>query len=235
MSRILAVDDERQITRLLRASLQASGYEVSIAGDGAEALAKLASDKPDLLITDLAMPGMDGLELTKRVRQGSQIPIIVISVRATEGMKIKALDEGADDYVTKPFSMPELLARIRSHLRRSSVASEPTATRVETGDFVLDVDAHTATVAGTAVALTPKEYDLLLLFARQPERVLTHRVILRGIWGHASEHQVENLRVLIAGLRKKIERGGPQRYIESEPWIGYRFLPSGVPLPDPSA
>ena len=230
MNRILVVDDERQITRLLRASLQASGYEVAIAGNGVEALARMEAEKPDLLITDLSMPAMDGVELTRRVRQTSEIPIVVLSVRDTEAMKIRALDEGADDYITKPFSMPELLARVRAHLRRTP--SDVADGRIETGDFVIDQQAHTVTMRGVAVALTPKEYDLLVLLAQKPERVLTHRVLLRGVWGHGSTDQIENLRVLVASVRKKLERGREVRYIESEPWIGYRFLPSGVPHPE---
>jgi two-component system, OmpR family, KDP operon response regulator KdpE len=230
MNRILVVDDERQITRLLRASLQASGYEVVTAADGNEALERLSADKPDLIITDLSMPVMDGVELTKRVRQTTEIPIVVLSVRDGEGMKVKALDEGADDYITKPFSMPELLARVRAHLRR--VPHEDTTGRIETGDFVVDQEAHTATLRGVPVPLTPKEFDLLVLLAQKPERVLTHRVLLRGVWGHGSTDQIENLRVLVASLRKKLERGRGLRYIESEPWIGYRFMPAGVPMPE---
>jgi len=224
LKRILVVDDERQITRMLRASLQSSGYEVLVAGNGAEGYTRFEADRPDLIISDLAMPEMTGLDLTRAVRRISQTPIIVLSVRDTDAMKITALDEGADDYLTKPFSMPELLARVRAQLRR---AAEPVATvaHIETGDFVIDADAHTVSVRGQAVHLTPKEFDLLLLFARAPRRVLTHKVLLRAIWGPGAEEQPEYLRVLIAGLRKKIETGAGQKYIHSEPWIGYRFAP----------
>ncbi len=224
MKRILVVDDERQITRMLRASLQSSGYEVLVAGNGAEAYARFEADRPDLIITDLAMPEMTGLDLTRAVRRLAQTPIIVLSVRDTDVMKVTALDEGADDYLTKPFSMPELLARVRAQLRRTS-ETEPTESHIEVGDFVIDSDAHTASVRGNAIHLTPKEFDLLLLFARAPHRVLTHKVLLRSIWGPTGEEQPEYLRVLIAGLRKKIECGEGQRYIQSEPWIGYRFHP----------
>jgi two-component system KDP operon response regulator KdpE len=172
------------------------------------------------------MPEMNGLELTEAVRRLDQTPIIVLSVRDTDVMKVKALDEGADDYLTKPFSMPELLARIRTQLRRVA-AEEPEQTRLEVGDFVIDSDAHTVSVRGQARHLTPKEFDLLLLFARSPGRVLTHKVLLRAIWGLAGADQPEYLRVLIAGLRKKIERGEGQKYIQSEPWVGYRFQPTG--------
>ena len=227
MKRILVVDDERQITRMLRASLQSSGYEVLTANNGIEGLERFQSGRPDLIITDLAMPEMNGLELTQAVRRLDLTPIIVLSVRDTDLMKVKALDEGADDYLTKPFSMPELLARIRAQFRRTTT-EESEQTRFETGDFVIDADAHTVSVRGQALHLTPKEFDLLLLFARSPGRVLTHKVLLRAIWGPAGDDQPEYLRVLIAGLRKKIERGEGQKYIQSEPWVGYRFQPTGV-------
>ena len=227
MKRILVVDDERQIIRMLRASLQSSGYEVLTANNGIEGLERFESGRPDLIITDLAMPEMNGLELTQAVRRLDRTPIIVLSVRDTDVMKVKALDEGADDYLTKPFSMPELMARIRAQFRR--IATEkPEQMRFEVGDFVIDADAHTVSVRGQALHLTPKEFDLLLLFARSPGRVLTHKVLLRAIWGPAGDDQPEYLRVLIAGLRKKIEKGEGQRYIQSEPWVGYRFQPTGV-------
>ncbi len=227
MKRILVVDDERQIIRMLRASLQSSGYEVLTANNGIEGLERFESGRPDLIITDLAMPEMNGLELTQAVRRLDRTPIIVLSVRDTDVMKVKALDEGADDYLTKPFSMPELLARIRSQFRRITVESSE-QTRFEVGDFVIDADAHTVSVRGQALHLTPKEFDLLLLFARSPGRVLTHKVLLRAIWGPAGDDQPEYLRVLIAGLRRKIEKGEGQKYIQSEPWVGYRFQPTGV-------
>jgi two-component system KDP operon response regulator KdpE len=226
LNRILVVDDERQITRMLRASLQSSGYEVLTAADGAEAYLRVEAERPDLIITDLAMPEMSGLDLTRAVRRIAQTPIIVLSVRDTEVMKITALDEGADDYLTKPFSMPELLARVRAQLRRVTEL-DPADTKVEVGDFLIDADAHTVSVRGQSIHLTPKEFDLLLLFARNPNRVLTHKVLLRAIWGPAGEEQPDYLRVLIAGIRKKLERGEGCKYIHSEPWIGYRFQPHG--------
>lgn len=225
MKRILVVDDEPQIRRMLRTSLQSSGYEVLQAANGLEALTQFESHTPDLVITDLAMPEMNGLELTQAIRRIAATPIIVLSVRDTDAMKVNALDEGADDYLTKPFSMPELLARVRAQIRRIPEPQDKVKTHLELGDFVIDTDAHTAIVQGDAIHLTPKEFDLLVLFARSPGRVLTHRVILRAIWGPAGEHQPEYLRVLVAGLRKKIERGEGPKYIQSEPWVGYRFHP----------
>ena len=227
MKRILVVDDEPQITRMLRASLQSSGYTVLVAANGVEAYTRFEADSPDLIITDLAMPEMNGLELTRAVRRLAQTPIIVLSVRDTDVMKITALDEGADDYLTKPFSMPELLARVRAQLRRTADTSTAEA-HLEVGDFIIDTDTHSVHLRGEIVHLTPKEFDLLLVFARSPDRVLTHRVLLRAVWGAAGDDQPEYLRVLIAQLRKKIERTGT-RYIASEPWIGYRFYPEGLP------
>jgi two-component system KDP operon response regulator KdpE len=150
-----------------------------------------------------------------------------LSVRDTETMKVAALDEGADDYLTKPFSMPELLARVRAQLRRNIVPEVPEV-RLEQGDFLIDTDAHTASVRGDMIHLTPKEFDLLLTFARAPHRVLTHKVLLRAVWGPAGDHQPEYLRVLVGQLRKKIEVADTPRYILSEPWIGYRFEPEGA-------
>lgn len=225
MKRILVVDDEPQIKRMLRTSLQSSGYEVILAANGLEGLAEVEKHQPDLIITDLAMPEMNGLELTQAVRRITSTPIIVLSVRDTDVMKVSALDQGADDYLTKPFSMPELLARVRAQLRRVPDA-EVMASRLAVGDFTIDTDAHEVTVRGEVVHLTPKEFDLLLHFARSPEKVLTHKVLLKAIWGSAGENQPEYLRVLVAGLRKKIERGEGLRYIQSEPWVGYRFHPT---------
>lgn len=225
MKRILVVDDEPQITRVLRASLQASGYEILLAANGMEAFTIFERENPDLIITDLAMPQMSGLELTQAIRRVAQTPIIVLSVRDTDAMKVSALDEGADDYLTKPFSMPELLARVRAQLRRLPDATSSTAA-IDIGDFHIDPEAHSVRVRGESLHLTPKEFDLLLLFARSPEKVLTHKVLLRAIWGPAGDDQPEYLRVLVAGLRKKIDSGDGRQYIQSEPWVGYRFHPA---------
>ena len=230
MKRILVVDDERQITRMLRTALQSSGYEVEVAHDGMEALERIREHPPDLVITDLAMPRLNGVELTETVRRSSAMPVIVLSVRDSEAMKIRALDCGADDYVTKPFSIPELLARVRAQLRRTPEGKQ--ATHLEAGDFVVDTELHSVLLKGRRVHLTPKEFDLLLYFMRNPHRVLTHKVLLRAIWGIAGEDQPEYLRVLVAQLRKKIEASQELRYVYSEPWVGYRFEPDGKPPGD---
>jgi two-component system, OmpR family, KDP operon response regulator KdpE len=222
--RILVVDDEPQITRVLRASLTSSGYDVVLARDGVEAFDLFRESAPDLVITDLFMPRMDGIELTRAIRQTADTPIIVLSVREQETMKVAALDEGADDYVTKPFSMQELLARVRAQLRKSARQPEE-STKVSLGDFEIDTEQHTVFVRHQEVHLTPKEFALLLVFARQPSRVLTHRTLLKAVWGPAGEDQPEYLRVLVAQLRRKIETTTEPRYILNEPWVGYRFDP----------
>ncbi len=232
MKRILVVDDERQITRMLRTALQSSGYEVVTAQDGMEALERIKEQAPDLIITDLAMPELNGVELTQNVRRLSETPILVLSVRDGDAMKIRALDAGADDYITKPFSMPELLARVRAQLRR--VPDGKQATRIEEGDFVVDTELHAVQVRGQRVHLTPKEFDLLMMFMRNPRRVLTHKLLLRAVWGLAGEDQPEYLRVLIAQLRKKIESSPATRYLHSEPWVGYRFEPDGEQTSTPA-
>jgi two-component system KDP operon response regulator KdpE len=221
-ARILVVDDERQITRVLRTTLETHTYQVAIAQDGIDALRAYESFRPDLVITDLSMPNMDGVELTKALRTRGATPIIVLSVREQDATKIAALDAGADDYVTKPFSMPELLARIRVQLRRKHDEA-PLPSRITVGNFMIDNEAHRVTVRGSEMHLTPKEFDLLLLLARNVDRVLTHKTLLRAIWGPAGEHQPEYLRVLVAQLRKKIDLPEGPSAIESEPWIGYRF------------
>jgi two-component system KDP operon response regulator KdpE len=220
--RILIVDDERQITRVLRTSLQSSGYEISIANNGLEAFELFRSDAPDLVITDLAMPEMDGLELTRAIRRIAETPIIVLSVREQETMKVAALDEGADDYVTKPFSMPELLARVRANLRKH-MHEDPPQAQITVGELFIDAATRVVRVRGMETHLTPKEFDLLVLLASRPNRVLTHRTLLRAIWGPAGEDQPEYLRVLVAQLRKKLDATDSVRYIESEPWVGYKL------------
>lgn len=223
MKRILVVDDERQITRMLRASLQANGYIVDVAANGREALTSFAENQPDMLVTDLAMPEMDGLELTRAIRLRSNTPILVLSVRSTDEMKVAALDAGADDYITKPFSMPEFLARIRAQLRRPFESAVPSSV-LEVGPIRLDLVSHVATLQGETLALTPKEFQLLELLVEKAGIVVTHRSLIKAIWGSRADDQHDNLRVLIGQLRKKLERGEGVRYIQSEPWIGYRLL-----------
>jgi two-component system KDP operon response regulator KdpE len=222
--RILIVDDEPQITRVLRTSLQSNGHEVTVAHNGLEGLELFLKTRPELVITDLAMPGMDGTELTREIRERSQVPIIVLSVRSQDAAKVLALDEGADDYITKPFSIQELMARVRVQSRRAVVA-EGVESSIAIGDFCIDVERHKVTVRGVEIHLTPKEFDLLVYFARNADRVMTHKVLLRAIWGAAGANQPEYLRVLVAQLRKKVEAVGEPRYILSEPWVGYRFVP----------
>ena len=223
--RILVVDDEPQLTRVLRRSLTTQGYDVRVAGDGEFALQTFRDWPPALVITDLAMPNMSGLELCRQLRKFSEVPIIVLSVRGEESTKVEALDAGADDYVTKPFGMDELLARIRATLRRKP-ASDSKSQILEVGDFAIDLEAHTAMQNGKGLRLTPKEFDLMVHFLRNAGKVLTHRALLGAVWGGDYTEQTEYLRVFIGQLRKKIEPDPPTpRYILTEPWIGYRFNP----------
>jgi two-component system, OmpR family, KDP operon response regulator KdpE len=225
-NKILVVDDEPQITRVLRTSLTSRGYEVRVANDGESALDLFKDWSPDLVITDLSMPNMTGIELCRHLRTKSQVPIIVLSVKGEERTKVEALDSGADDYVTKPFSINELLARIRAALRRTPVAEEPELpATIAIGDFRIDHQTRIVTVRNKEVHLTPKEFDLLAFMASRPGQVLRHRALLTAVWGGQSVEQPEYLRVFINQLRKKIEPGDTPRYILTEPWIGYRFQP----------
>jgi two-component system KDP operon response regulator KdpE len=224
--RILVVDDEIQITRVLRASLTAQRYDVRTANDPEEALRLFDEWQPDLLVTDLMMPGMTGVDLCRAVRRHSQTPILVLSVRDQEHTKVEALDAGADDYVTKPFSIQELLARVRAQLRRTP--ERPVQERIEAGDFVIDPAGHSVTLCGRLVRLTPREFDLLLFFARNAGKVLTHRALLTAVWGAQSAQQPEYLRVFVGQLRKKLQGDAHREYIQTEPWVGYRFLPEGA-------
>lgn len=225
--KVLVVDDEPQITRTLRHSLTAHRYDVRTAADGISALDTFRDWHPDLIITDLQMPEMDGIEFCKEIRKISQLPIIVLSVRGDERTKVKALDAGADDYVTKPFGIDELLARVRATLRRAAVAGEDETEVLEDGDFRIDLSKHEATVRRKAVHLTPKEFDLLVFLFRNRDKVVTHRAILTAIWGGNFTEQTEYLRVFIGQLRKKIEKDPSQpKYIRTEPWVGYRFVTS---------
>jgi two-component system KDP operon response regulator KdpE len=222
--RILVIDDEPNITRVLRGSLSAQGYDVRTANDPEEGLRTFKDWTPDLVITDLMMPGMSGVEVCRAIRASSAIPVLVLSVREHERSKVEALDAGADDYVTKPFGIQELLARVRAHLRR---APERAATAIEAGDFVVDVTNHSVAVLGKAIHLTPKEFDLLAHLARHAGKVITHRALLTAVWGAQSAHQPEYLRVFVGQLRKKLEAETDRQYIQTEPWVGYRFIPEG--------
>jgi two-component system KDP operon response regulator KdpE len=222
---ILVVDDEPQITRVLRTSLSAQGYDIRVANSGEMALEIMKDWQPNLIITDLSMPSIDGVQLCRTVRAVSNVPIIVLSVRDQERQKVEALDAGADDYVTKPFGMNELLARVRANLRRRPTETE-TDPVIEIGDFRIDTAARKVSVLRRDVRLTPKEFDLLVYMARHPSRVISHRTLLAAIWGGQSTEQVEYLRVFVGQLRKKLEPDASSpRYLVTEPWVGYRFEP----------
>jgi len=223
---ILVVDDEAQITRVLKTSLSAQGYGIRTASDGMQALLEMKTWFPDLVITDLRMPNMDGLELCRQIRSESRIPIIVLSVKGEEAIKVEALDAGADDYVTKPFSINELLARVRAALRRTQIDEQSDTPVIDVGDFHIDIPGRRVEVRSQEVRLTPKEFDVLVYLARNPDRVITHRALLAAVWGPNSVEQTEYLRVCIGHLRKKLEPDeAVPRYIVTEPWVGYRFEP----------
>jgi two-component system KDP operon response regulator KdpE len=224
---ILVVDDEPQITRVLRTALAGHGYNVRTASDGDEALEIMRDWKPELVITDLSMPNMGGLELCRRIRSKMAVPIIVLSVRGEEKPKVEALDSGADDYVTKPFNMNELVARVRAGLRRAATPPpQEDQTGIDAGDFHIDLQTRLVTVRGREVRLTPKEFDLLCYLAKNSGKVITHRTLLASVWGEMSTHQPEYLHVFMNHLRKKLEpEDGSVRYIITEKWVGYRFEP----------
>lgn len=223
--KVLLIDDEAQILRVLRHVFSGPEYSVRTAPDGAAGVELFTEWQPDVVITDLQMPVLNGLEVCRRVRSASDVPLIVLSVRDEEKTIVEALDAGADDYITKPFSSAELVARVRSALRRAPERHED---RISIGDFAVDVEAHSAEVRGQQVRLTPKEFDLLVCILRHPNRVLTHSFLLREVWGQYYSEQSDALRVLVGTLRKKIEADPAHpRYLTTEPWIGYRFSPSG--------
>ena len=223
--RILLVDDEAAIQRALGPLLRARGYEVDAARSGVEALDRFASRAPALVVLDLGLPDLEGTEVCRRIRNMSPVPIIVLSARGSEADKVNALDIGADDYVTKPFGPEELLARIRVALRRTTAADAQDTGLFRAGALTIDYDRRRAVRDGTEIRLTPKEFDLLSLLARNHDRVLTHRTILRAIWGPNAIEQPEHLWTLVAQLRKKIEHDpATPKYLVSEPWVGYRFM-----------
>jgi two-component system KDP operon response regulator KdpE len=226
--RILVVDDEPQLTRVMRTGLKSRGYDVRAAADGLAGFEAFKDWHPDLVITDLAMPNVDGLELCRRLRAVSQVPIIVLSAKGEEKTKVEALDLGADDFVTKPFGIDELLARVRASLRRANAPAinEATPTILDSGDFHVDLESREITVRGKPIHLTPKEFDLLVYFIKHSGKVLTHRTLLAALWGGNYVEQNEYLRVFVGNLRKKIEPdAATPRYVLTEPWIGYRFDP----------
>jgi len=228
-ARILVVDDEPQLTRVLRTGLKSRGYDVRVAADGLSGFEIFNDWHPNLVITDLAMPNMDGLELCRRLRSISQVPIIILSAKGEERIKVEALDVGADDFVTKPFGIDELLARLRAALRRSALQppTQTTQTVLDSGDFHVDLETRSVTVAGKEVHLTPKEFDLLVYFIKHSGKVLTHRTLLAAVWGGDYVEQDQYLRVFVGNLRKKLENNpASPRYILTEPWVGYRFDPS---------
>jgi two-component system, OmpR family, KDP operon response regulator KdpE len=223
--RILVVDDEQHITMVMRSGLTKHGFDVRVASEGESALELFHLWTPDLVITDLSMPNMDGLEVCRRLREVSTVPIIVLSVKGDEAVKIEALDAGADDYVTKPFAMGEFLARVRAALRRSPTGEKPERV-IDDEDFHIDLETREIRVCGKAIHLSPKEFELLVYLMRNAGKVLTHRTVLSAVWGGAYVEQTEYLRVFVGRLRKKIE-ADPARplYILTEPWVGYRFMP----------
>jgi two-component system, OmpR family, KDP operon response regulator KdpE len=224
-ARILLVDDELSIQRAVAPLLRARGYVVDLAGSGAAALEAVVAQPPDLIVLDLGLPDVDGIDLCQRLRESSEAPVIVLSARTAEAGKVKVLDLGADDYITKPFSPEELLARIRVALRRVASSDRQDTGRVRVGDLTIDYDRRRVFRQEEEIRLTPKEFELLSLFARNPDRVLTHSAILKAIWGANAVTQPEHLWVLMAQLRKKIEPDPSKpRYFLSEPWVGYRLV-----------
>ncbi len=220
--RVLAVDDEMAIRRFLRTSLTAEGFEMHEAATGEQALALVAKDRPDLVLLDLGLPDLDGVEVTRRLREWSQVPIIIISVRDREADKIRALDEGADDYLTKPFGLGELLARIRAALRHSKpIEDQPV---FMSGELLVDFAKRIVKLNGKELQLTPTEYGLLRMLAGNLGKVITHRQLLREVWGPAYEQDTHLLRVHMSNLRQKIEKDAARpEYIVTEPGVGYRF------------
>lgn len=230
--RVVIVDDEQAIRRFLRASLSANGYEVFEATTGQEALSMVAYQRADVVILDLGLPDLDGIEVTQRLREWTSIPIIILSVREREAEKIAALDAGADDYLTKPFGVGELLARLRVALRRMS---QPTSASQRTiGQLTLDFVQRSVSVDQHEVRLTPTEYDLLRVLVIHSGKVLTHQQLLQQVWGPGYEHEVHLLRVNISNLRRKLERDPTRpQYVLTEPGVGYRFRADDIPTNPP--
>jgi two-component system KDP operon response regulator KdpE len=226
--RILVVDDEPQIRRVMRTALTANGYEAYEARTGEEALQVLRENSPDLILLDMNMPGMGGLAACREIRGASEAAILVVSVRDQEHDKVAALDAGADDYISKPFSINELMARIRANLRRLPSLSEQSAPYEIAADLTIDLSSRRVIVQGRSVRLTPKEFELLQYLLSNANKPITHRKLLQTVWGPDYGNEVEYLRVFISQLRKKIEPDPPHpRYLVTEPWVGYRFVMPG--------
>ena len=225
MSRVLVVDDEAGLRKVVRDALEQAGHEVETAGDGEEAMSLFAEHSFDLIVTDLAMPRRDGLDLVREVRKSSAVPILVLTVRGEEREKVRLLDAGADDYVTKPFGVAELVARARALLRRGEPkGGEPALTKW--ADVIVDLEARTVLKAGREVHLTPTEFGLLGTFLKKPGAVWTHRQLLAAVWGTTAGVSNDTLRVHIGSLRRKLESNPDRpRFFRTEPWVGYRFTP----------
>ena len=227
MSRVVVVDDDRPLARALAINLRAHGYQVTLAHDGRTALTEVARTHPAVVVLDLGLPDLDGIEVLTDIRCSSAVPVIVLSARSTSAEKVEALDAGADDYVTKPFAVDELLARIRASVRRGTPAlTAATDHAVTTPDFTIDLGAHRVHRNGNTVRLTPTEWSLLEMLVRQSGKLVTQKQILTDIWGPASVEQTHYLRVYLAQLRRKLEPDPAHpRYLITEPGLGYRFLP----------
>ena len=222
---MLVVDDEAPLLRVVSAALEARGYQVATADNAQAAIHLSATDSPAVIILDLGLPDMDGIEVCRRIRQWSETPIIVLTAEGADDRKVSALDAGADDYVTKPFSMPELLARVRVALRHHRhPPGEASQSEVEVGDLTVDLAGHEVRLAGRVVDVTPKEFDFLALLARHPGRVLTHRTILQEVWGPEYGTESQYLRVYASQLRKKLADDPDRPRLVTEPGVGYRLV-----------
>jgi len=225
VTKVLVVDDEPALLRAVGAALKAREYDVATAMTGQAAIDAVALDPPDLIVLDLGLPDIDGIEVCRRIREWSDVPIVVLSAEGSDERKVLALDEGADDYVTKPFSTAELLARIRVALRHPRAAGQAEGeASLEVGDVVVDVARHEVTVGGRKVDLTPKEFSFLALLARWPGRVLTHRTILKEVWGPEYGSETQYLRVYASQLRKKLDDDPGRPRLVTEPGVGYRLV-----------
>lgn len=225
MASILLVEDEENLRRLVKLWLERAGYECTDVANGRTALRLFYEGHPDLVLLDLSLPEMDGWQLCERIREVSQVPIIMVTAMGEEAAKVRGLQMGADDYITKPFGFPELLARVEAVLRRMSRASSQPHDVYRHGDLILDPQAHHATLGGADLKLTPTEYRLLSFLMQHPGQLLTHRQILEGVWGEAYVGDIDSLRIYIRNLRKKLENEPGRHYITTEHSLGYRFVP----------